>query len=98
MDILAKMKEKNDQFEQLKAGVIERQNKIAQIQQEANAAIQGLNNEVTQITDEMKRVQGEYRLLSEMGIEAGVLDESGAAKAELKLVEAEAVEKVDKPE
>jgi hypothetical protein len=77
MDILAKLHEKNDQFEQLKAGVIERQNKIEGIKNDANAQIGALNNEITQITDEMKRIQGEYRVFAEIGKEQGLVDETG---------------------
>lgn len=33
--------------------------------------------EINQLSDESKRLQGEYRLLIEMGKEAGVVDEEG---------------------
>jgi hypothetical protein len=91
MDILAKMHEKNDQFEQLKAGIIERQNKIQSIKAEAEKAMAGLNDEIAQIGAEMNKIQGEYRLLTEMGIEAGILNEDGTEKTELKLVGNESV-------
>lgn len=94
MDILAKMQEKDDQFEQLKAGVIERQNKIQSVKAEAEKIMAGLNEEINQIGAEMNKIQGEYRLLNEMGIEAGVLNEDGSTKSELKLVENESVEPV----
>lgn len=94
MDILAKMQEKNEQFEQLKAGVIERQNKIQSVRAEAEKVMAELNDEIAQIGAEMNKIQGEYRLLTEMGIEAGVLNEDGTMKSELKLVENESVEPV----
>jgi uncharacterized coiled-coil DUF342 family protein len=90
MDILAKMKEKDAQFEQLKASAVERRNKIKEIQDEANGAIQGLGNEISKISEEMTKIQGEYRILTELGVESGVLNEDGSIKTEQETADQEA--------
>lgn len=77
MNIPVKLQEKEAQFDQLQGYLKERQAKIKEIQDEANKQIAALNTEAEQITDEMKRTQGEYRLLVELGKEAGVLDAEG---------------------
>lgn len=82
MDIKAKMQEKEELFNQLKESVIEREGRIKVI-----------NNEIIQITDEMKRIQGEFRILTEIGIETGVLEKED----DINLVEDE-VEIKDKDE
>jgi len=39
--------------------------------------VENKRSEIAEIEDEIKRLQGEYRVLVEMGKEQGVVDESG---------------------
>ena len=41
------------------------------------AKIQEHQKEITELTDELKRIQGEYRLLVQMGVDQGIVDEQG---------------------
>ena len=36
-----------------------------------------VEDQIQQLTDELKRIQGEYRLLVQMGKEQGLIDENG---------------------
>jgi hypothetical protein len=65
MNILQKMKEKEAVYENLKSAIEERDNIIKTNQAEIN-----------EIVDAIKRTQGEYAMLTEIGRETGVLDES----------------------
>lgn len=42
--------------------------------------IQEHQKAITELTDELKRLQGEYRLLVQMGVNEGILDEQGNVK------------------
>lgn len=77
MDILAKMKDKEIRFEELKGLVNEQKKQIQGVTEEANKIIAGCNAKITEIEDEAKRLQGEYRLLVEFGQEAGLIDADG---------------------
>jgi hypothetical protein len=66
MDILAKMNEKTVQFESLNKVIMEQDEVIAKA-----------NSNKDQVKEEMLRVQGEYRLLVDMGREEGIIDETG---------------------
>jgi hypothetical protein len=66
MNILMKMEEKTMVFERMN-----------QAMQEQDAVIAEANKKKEQLKEEMIRLQGEYRLLVELGQEAGVVDDAG---------------------
>lgn len=81
MNIVAKMQEKEARFNGLRDQAVQLNNEIKSIQEQANAEIQARQKGIQELNDEMNRVQGEHRLLVELGKEQGILDESGNAIA-----------------
>jgi hypothetical protein len=66
MNVLAKIQEKQEMFDQLEAQITK-----------LNQDIVNINNTKKQISDEMLRLQGEYRVFLELGIESGIIDKNG---------------------
>ena len=88
MDVVAKIKQKTEEFNKLQARGLEFQQEIKTITEEANAKIKEISSKVNAINVELNRLQGEYRVLAEMGKDQGILNEEG------KLIEEEKVEEV----
>lgn len=78
MNIIVKMESVEKNFNELKDYAIQLNNEIKSIQDQANTEIQNRNQKLQEINNEMNRVQGEHRILVELGKEQGVLNEDGA--------------------
>ncbi len=77
MDVLEKIQQKTEKYTLLKEKIVEINAKTTEIRDAANAEITALNKQIEGIVTEMNRLQGEYRVLVELGQEEGLLDEEG---------------------
>lgn len=66
MDILTKIKERQDQY-----------NVVNELINKKHQNIRTIQDEIAQLLDEQKRIEGEYRCLVQIGKELNVLDENG---------------------
>lgn len=77
MSILAKMQETQEQFELLQGHLNRLSGEMKAIEEQAAAEIASREKTSEEVRDALKRAQGAYQMLIQLGQEAGVVDENG---------------------